>query len=75
MPIYEYACRACGELFEKRLKVDERLGRQVCPSCGRRGAMLVMSAPAKVGASAASPSGPVCPSTGGACGCGRGQLN
>jgi hypothetical protein len=62
-------------VFEKRLKVDERLAQQVCPSCGRRGAVLVMSAPAKVGAGAAESSGPVCRSTGQACGCGHGLLN
>ncbi len=72
MPIYEYACRHCGTAFERRLKMDERLAAQVCPSCGQKGAVLRMSAPALVGGGESSPaSGDLgtCPSTGAACGC------
>ena len=72
MPIYEYMCRACGNTFEKRLKVEERLGVQTCPQCCEHKAALVMSAPARVGVGASSYEGPVCPSTGNPCGCGRG---
>ena len=74
MPIYEYACRQCGADFERRLKVDERLTAQVCPSCGATGAVLRMSAPGLVGAGASrARSGGVatCPTTGEPCGCGR----
>jgi len=74
MPIYEYACPDCGTAFERRLKLDERSGPQVCPSCGGTGAELRMSMPGLVGASASrSSSGAVgtCPSTGEPCGCGR----
>jgi putative FmdB family regulatory protein len=72
MPIYEYACRHCGAGFEKRLKFEERLAAQVCPSCGATGAVLRMSAPALVGAGK-SASGDVgtCPSTGAPCSCGH----
>jgi putative FmdB family regulatory protein len=73
MPIYEYACRTCGTSFEKRLKLEERLIAQVCPSCQQTGAVLKMSAPALVGGGSSSDSAlPTCPSTGAACGCGHG---
>ena len=69
MPIYEYACRACGNRFEQRLRYDERLKQQPCPKCGGTQASLCMSAPALVGGGAQA--APTCQSTGGACGCGR----
>jgi len=73
MPIYEYACRSCGAAFERRLKYEERLTAQVCPSCGHEGAVLRISAPALVGGGAASESGMgVCPTSGQPCGCGHG---
>jgi putative FmdB family regulatory protein len=70
MPIYEYTCRACGAGFEKRLRSDERLNEQECPSCGKVEAAFHMSAPAIVGASdrGATDMG-YCPGTGQACGC------
>lgn len=32
MPIYEYACAACGHRFERIMKVGERA--PACPACG-----------------------------------------
>lgn len=72
MPIYEYACRTCGEAFERRLKFEERLQSQVCPSCGNEGAVLRISAPARVGRSTSGSIGGdvgFCPSSGQPCGC------
>jgi len=71
MPIYEYTCRSCGNSFEKRLKVDERLNAQECPSCGKVEAAFRMSAPGLVGAGARSAGSDmgVCPSSGQPCGC------
>jgi putative FmdB family regulatory protein len=34
MPIYEYQCRKCGEIFEKIQKMDENGDSLKCPSCG-----------------------------------------
>lgn len=35
MPIYEYACRACGDRFERKQRfTDEPVAE--CPSCGER---------------------------------------
>jgi len=34
MPIYEYRCQQCGELFEKFVRSISRLGEVQCPHCG-----------------------------------------
>jgi putative FmdB family regulatory protein len=76
MPLYEYTCRDCGTSFEKRLRIDERLAPQECPSCHASRSALRMSAPSFVGAATGGSDGvPRCPSTGHACGCGHGVLN
>ena len=44
MPIYEYACRACGHAFETMQKASEpRL--TVCPACGEPQLKKLLSAP------------------------------
>ena len=44
MPIYEYACRACGHAFETMQKASEpRL--TVCPACGEPQLRKLLSAP------------------------------
>jgi len=35
MPIYEYACKACGHEFEEWQKLSDAPVRK-CPSCGKR---------------------------------------
>lgn len=75
MPIYEYTCRSCGAGFEKRLKVEERLNTQECPSCGKVEAAFHMSAPAILGADRGSSDVGYCPSTGQACGCSHALRN
>lgn len=68
MPMYEYACPACGEAFERRRSAAERNEVQECPSCGGTDAVLQMSVPAVLGARLPQTMG-TCPSTGNACGC------
>jgi len=34
MPMYEFACEACGHPFEKRLRMSQSSETQVCPACG-----------------------------------------
>jgi len=34
MPIYEYRCRKCGEIFEEIQKIDEKGDSLICPYCG-----------------------------------------
>lgn len=36
MPIYRYRCRACGNGFEERKRIDERYDVK-CNACGRDG--------------------------------------
>lgn len=71
MPLYEYACRSCGDAFERRSKFQDREVETSCPRCGGR-ATLLLCAPAMVGAArpATAPrcdTGPSC-CGGGMCG-------
>jgi putative FmdB family regulatory protein len=34
MPMYDFACRDCGQVFEKKLKMSESSDAQICPTCG-----------------------------------------
>ncbi|HET6410576.1 MAG TPA: zinc ribbon domain-containing protein [Anaeromyxobacter sp.] len=62
MPIYEYACRACGKVFEAFLlrRTDE--AEVACPDCATREVERVISRPAAVSGSgtAAGPRGGGC---------------
>lgn len=47
MPIYEFKCRACGEIFEELV-----LGKQVkppCPACGADASDKILSAVSSAG--------------------------
>ncbi len=68
MPIYEYACPGCGQLFEKLVR---RFGEAVsCPSCARADVEKQLSVFA-VASAAPSPAFAGC--GGGACGPGEGS--
>jgi putative FmdB family regulatory protein len=43
MPIYEYRCRKCGEVFEKIQKINEGGEHLTCPSCGGKKPEKVLS--------------------------------
>jgi len=43
MPIYEYRCRKCGEVFEKYQKINEGGDHLTCPSCGKKKPEKVLS--------------------------------
>lgn len=34
MPMYQYACRSCGEAFERKLPMARAGEIQTCPQCG-----------------------------------------
>lgn len=34
MPIYEYSCEKCNEMFEKFVKVSDGDDKVQCPKCG-----------------------------------------
>jgi putative FmdB family regulatory protein len=36
MPIYEYRCRKCGEVFERFQKINEGGDHLTCPYCGKK---------------------------------------
>jgi putative FmdB family regulatory protein len=57
MPIYEYTCRACGELFESWLASMKDVPTAACPQCGSQEVQRRISAPAirTGGASGGSP--------------------
>ncbi len=38
MPLYEYRCPKCGELFEKLVRASEADRSVCCPKCGEEGA-------------------------------------
>ncbi len=33
MPMYQFACEACGQPFEKKLRMSESSDTQSCPYC------------------------------------------
>lgn len=33
MPMYQYACRSCGQEFEKKLPMSQSGETQACPAC------------------------------------------
>jgi putative FmdB family regulatory protein len=41
MPIYEYRCPECTDLFEKRLSFSESASETECPGCGARASKLL----------------------------------
>jgi putative FmdB family regulatory protein len=58
MPIFEYACRKCGKVFEKLILGKDRLDL-VCPACGSRRVKQKFSAFATATA-ASKPSASAC---------------
>ncbi|MGH9408369.1 MAG: FmdB family zinc ribbon protein [Vicinamibacterales bacterium] len=69
MPLYEYACRACGRHFEAFVTTERTA---VCPGCDGTDLQKLLSSPGMVGVApgreAQAPSG--CRAQGGQCGCG-----
>jgi putative FmdB family regulatory protein len=41
MPIYEYACANCRNVFEKWLKISESAESAPCPQCGSQGQRII----------------------------------
>lgn len=54
MPIYEYRCQQCANVFShyfRTWQAAEEEGVPPCPACGTRQTQRLLSAPAKVGSS------------------------
>jgi putative FmdB family regulatory protein len=48
MPIYEYACQACGQHFDKLfLSLSRVPAEMACPACGSTAVQRLISAPAR----------------------------
>ncbi len=62
MPIYEYRCRKCGEVFERFMKVNEKGESLTCPHCGEAKPEKILSGFSSCKGSESSSS---CGSTGG----------
>lgn len=43
MPLYEYACKNCGEKFEELRSLNDADRSNACPKCGSKSARRVMS--------------------------------
>ncbi len=54
MPMYQFACRDCGQAFDKRLRMSQASQTQECPNCGSLETRKVISAIAVGGASRVS---------------------
>ncbi len=66
MPLYEYRCKTCGEVFEKMVRWSEADRSPVCPNCQSPDTQKKMSTIASFGSSANLSSG----SAGSSCGSG-----
>jgi putative FmdB family regulatory protein len=72
MPLYEYRCRTCDEVFEVRKPMSESNAPAACPG-GHADTVRLLSMFARAGAASSvaveRPTGGGC--CGGACGCAR----
>ena len=59
MPIYEYRCEACGELFSKLQKMGAGEGAPPCPKCGSTGVKRQISG-CSIGGGEKNSSAPAC---------------
>jgi len=64
MPLYEYHCNDCEEVFEKIVGFSEANRNPVCPNCQSQQTQKKISKIASIGASTSSAVG----STGSSCG-------
>ena len=70
MPIYEYACRACGQTFEQLVPASPVAVGITCPGCASREVTRKLSVfGLKTSAGFVTPGGG---GGGGGCGCGAG---
>jgi putative FmdB family regulatory protein len=75
MPMYEYACGACGQTFEELVSMTGA-NAVACPSCGSKRTEKLLSKFQRVRASGGGGEAPVAVGggggcCGGGCGCGR----
>ncbi|MBI5181996.1 MAG: zinc ribbon domain-containing protein [Nitrospirae bacterium] len=57
MPIYEYKCNECSHIFEiMKSSKDEKEAKLVCPRCGAKESVRVISSFSSLGGSYCEPS-------------------
>jgi putative FmdB family regulatory protein len=68
VPLYEYACRACGRHFEAFVTAERAA---VCPACAGADLQKLLSSPGMVGVASGrqSEAAPSCRAQGGQCAC------
>ena len=73
MPVYEYRCPDCTNLFEKLVSFSDAARDVHCPTCGTQASKLLstFAAIGVAGGSSAEAGGQAMPSGGGGC-CGGG---
>ena len=73
MPVYEYRCPDCTQLFERLVSFADAGREAACPTCGARASKLLstFAAIGVAGGSSAEASGQALPAGGGGC-CGGG---
>ncbi len=54
MPMYDFACRECGQVFEKKLRMSQSSDPQPCPTCGSGDTRRHMSSAFAVGGGSVS---------------------
>jgi putative FmdB family regulatory protein len=71
VPLYEFRCRSCDDVFELRRPMSESAEPATCPS-GHRDTVRLLSVFARTGAAGSSaPTASTGGCCGGACGCGH----
>ncbi|MCX6057870.1 MAG: zinc ribbon domain-containing protein [Chloroflexi bacterium] len=67
MPLYDYQCKECGEVFELMVRFSESNQTHVCPKCESKNTQRKLSVVASftVSSSGASNSASSCNSSGG----------
>ena len=68
MPIYEYACKSCGQQFEKLLRTTKGADEAECPKCGSKQTARALSVFAAVSSEGGSKSEAMPPGMCGRCG-------
>jgi len=56
MPIYEYQCPSCGEVFDKLMRFSEADQVPICPKCGEKETQKKITAGAVIGSSSSGSS-------------------
>ncbi len=64
MPIYEYRCNGCAEVFSVLQKMSTEAGETVCPKCGTTDVTRQISA-CSIGSGSTGVGGPPCSIGGG----------